>query len=55
VLADGTYRLECWETYRGNLLSAAEGRAQDGELTFELPPFNEPLQDIAVLIRPQEG
>lgn len=55
VLADGAYQIEFWETYQGNIMTTAEGHAQDGALMFDLPHFDEPLKDVAVLIRPQEG
>ncbi len=55
VLANGAYRIEFWETYQGNILTAIEGIAQDRELTFMMPHLDGSLKDVAILIRPQEG
>ncbi len=55
VLADSAYHIELWETYQGNLITQIEGSAQDGTLNFDLPQFDAPLKDIAILIRPLEA
>lgn len=54
VLADGAYQIEFWETYHGDILTAIEETVQDGALSFDLPQFDAPLKDVAILIRPLE-
>jgi len=47
-LGDGKYRLEWWETWKGEPLRAEQAEARDGRLQITIPPL---ATDVAVKIR----
>jgi len=47
-LGDGKYRLEWWETWKGEPVRAEQAEARDGRLQLAIPPL---ATDVAVKIR----
>lgn len=52
VLADGSYSVEWWETYEGNMISAESAAVENNRLSLTIPDFGMPLKDVALIIRP---
>lgn len=52
VLEDGSYTVEFWETYAGNVIDTARAAVSDGRLSLTIPDLSMPLKDLALIIRP---
>jgi hypothetical protein len=50
-LSDGKYRLQWWETWKGQPARTEQGEARNGRLTLTIPPL---AADVAVKIRRAE-
>lgn len=51
-MADGRYRVEWWDTYKGTPLSTSEAQCKEAKLVFTAPAF---ARDVACKIRPAVG
>ncbi len=52
-LQDGPYRVEVWDTVKGEVIATVEASTENGALTFEVPPF---ARDVACkVIRRRPG